>query len=337
MSSNFTFPSPIGGVPFSSDYAPSVLFAILYALLVPAIIWRLVSPRSRNFVLIGTIAFAVERVVIFGLRSEESRNASARTNNNLTIYMQTTLSIGYISIAADLLLLLRSLLVSATLQGAGQSKAKYSAVDPESHEFLNAPYEPGTVPAFASATSAVIEERARERWWYRRVAGSLMIAFWIPFLLGTVAGIVYVKAETDVHKAQLEQQLRYATSATSFVLVTLIQGFALYAAVAVRGVERRPVWLLFGLATLLNIISVYRIVVMRLQTDSLTSMAPGSLNSAGSKAAFYVLHIVSEWLAAATLLSINIREWFETGLWGDQFRPLEKDLLKSESMARDSQ
>ena len=67
---------------------------------------------------------------------------------------------------------------------------------------------------------------------------------------------------------------------------------------------------------------------MRLQTDSLVSMAPGSLNSAASKTTFYIFHIVPELVTAAILLSINVRERFETGLYGDQFRKQEQELLK---------
>ncbi|THH30768.1 hypothetical protein EUX98_g3436 [Antrodiella citrinella] len=332
---SFEFPSPIGGTPFNSDYAPSVLFAVLYALLAPLVIWRLVSPRSRNIVLIGTIAFAIERVVIFGLRSGESHNATERVSNNLTIYMQTTLSIGYISMAADILSLLRCLLVSATLSSVNGSKAKYGLVDEESHNFLATPYQPGTVPAFAAAgaTEAAIQERANERYWYRRITSSLIIGFWIPFLLGTIAGIVYVKAETDEHKAQLEQQLRYATGATSCLLVTIIQGFVLYAAVVIRDMERRPVWTLFFLISLLNIVSLYHLVVMNYSTDSLTSILPGSLNSAAAKTWFYILHIAPEWLVAAVLLGVNVREFFQTGLWGDQFRAQERDLVVQKSEA----
>ena len=127
--------------------------------------------------------------------------------------MQTTLSIGYISIAADLLLLLRCILVSATLNGANSSKTRYAPVqDPESHEFLSAPYAPGMQPASAAATQAIIEERAKERQLYRHICGILQILFWIPLILGTIAGIVYVKAETDEHQAKLEQQLRLVRS-----------------------------------------------------------------------------------------------------------------------------
>ena len=59
---------------------------------------------------------------------------------------------------------------------------------------------------------------------------------------------------------------------------------------------------------------------MRLKTDSLISMAPGSLNSVESKTTFYIFQSASEFLAAAIMLNINVRERFSTGLLGDHSR-----------------
>jgi hypothetical protein len=53
------------------------------------------------------------------------------------------------------------------------------------------------------------------------------------------------------------------------------------------------------------------------RTTSLTSLAPGSLNSHGAKATFYVLHVLPEWLALATIFLFNIRQTFGTGVIGD--------------------
>jgi hypothetical protein len=57
------FPAPIGGVVYPPDYAPSILFATLYGLLVPSIIYRVLDKRSRTTMLIGTILFSIERYV----------------------------------------------------------------------------------------------------------------------------------------------------------------------------------------------------------------------------------------------------------------------------------
>ena len=67
---------------------------------------------------------------------------------------------------------------------------------------------------------------------------------------------------------------------------------------------------------------------MHFYTTSVTSTAPGSLNSTQSKITFYIFHIVPELIAAAIILGINARQTFDTGLWGDVMRPMEKDLVK---------
>lgn len=58
-----TFPAPVGGVPQPGDFVPSILVAILYGCLLPVIAYRLIRPESRNFILIGTICFSIERYV----------------------------------------------------------------------------------------------------------------------------------------------------------------------------------------------------------------------------------------------------------------------------------
>ena len=63
MSTNSTheFPSLVGGLPLPVDYAPSILFACLYAIMVPVVIWRRIHPQSRSFVFLGTVFFSIER------------------------------------------------------------------------------------------------------------------------------------------------------------------------------------------------------------------------------------------------------------------------------------
>ena len=54
---------------------------------------------------------------------------------------------------------------------------------------------------------------------------------------------------------------------------------------------------------------------MRHRTTSLT--APSVLNSPGNKAAFYILHVLPEWLTTVVLFAYNVRKTFGTGPWGD--------------------
>jgi hypothetical protein len=48
-----------------------------------------------------------------------------------------------------------------------------------------------------------------------------------------------------------------------------------------------------------------------------TSLTESKLNRPGEKAAFYIFHILPEWLATVVLLVDNIRKTFGTGLAGD--------------------
>lgn len=52
-------------------------------------------------------------------------------------------------------------------------------------------------------------------------------------------------------------------------------------------------------------------------TTSLTSTAPGSLNTTGPRVTFYLFHMLPEWIAIAVLFGFNVREIFVTGLFGD--------------------
>nr|VWP00004.1 Uncharacterized protein [Ganoderma boninense] len=65
MSANSTheFPARVGGVPDAFDFLPFIVFAALYASLIPIVVWRMAHPRSRTTVLIGTSGFTIERYV----------------------------------------------------------------------------------------------------------------------------------------------------------------------------------------------------------------------------------------------------------------------------------
>lgn len=55
-------PAPVGGTALPADFVPSIVFAVLYALVVPLMIYRVVlKRRSRTLLLIGTIIFSIER------------------------------------------------------------------------------------------------------------------------------------------------------------------------------------------------------------------------------------------------------------------------------------
>lgn len=55
------FPTPMGGTALPADFAPSIVFAILYGLMVPLLVYRLFERRSRTILIIGSFTFSVER------------------------------------------------------------------------------------------------------------------------------------------------------------------------------------------------------------------------------------------------------------------------------------
>lgn len=76
-------------------------------------------------------------------------------------------------------------------------------------------------------------------------------------------------------------------------------------------------WLQPAHATLVpqSVPAIYRLGAMANWTDSLLSTAPGSLNSQASKAVFYVLHILPEWIAGTVLLCVNVKQMFGFNNW----------------------
>ncbi|TFK79797.1 hypothetical protein K466DRAFT_463024, partial [Polyporus arcularius HHB13444] len=108
------FPSLIGGTPYPIDFAPSILFSVLHALLIPIFVWRMAHSQTRHFVLVGVFAFTVERTVLYALRANAAHNVGPRISETLETYMQTTLSGSFISIGMGVVQLARSVLVQAT-------------------------------------------------------------------------------------------------------------------------------------------------------------------------------------------------------------------------------
>lgn len=57
----YTFPAPIGGVPFDLDFAPSILFAVLYGSVSLLAIYRMAHPSTRTLCTLGSFLYVTER------------------------------------------------------------------------------------------------------------------------------------------------------------------------------------------------------------------------------------------------------------------------------------
>ncbi|PIL33540.1 hypothetical protein GSI_04163 [Ganoderma sinense ZZ0214-1] len=373
MSSNSTtheFPVPVGGVPYPLDFAPSILFAVLYGFMVPVVVYRMVHPRSRNGVLIGTTVFSIERVVSYGLRAHAAYSASARASEDLETYFQTTYSGGFTSIGQDLMQLFRALLVSSTLGGdmvalhnltpplvfraqtrrrdvseevpltAGPSDHDSDSDDGYSASGSGSGFRSGWPKANASASTSMVdvgaqledqpELRKTIRAWCA-VPGLLSLAVAI---MSIVAGSNYRGALDNGSHASLVRSLWYACDTLGVVLLVGIAATAVFAYVKLPRVPRASLLWIIVLALLLATVGIYRITVLTHSTTSLFSMAPGGQNTPREKAAFYVFHVAPEFIVAAVLMALNVRRVFGTGPWGDHLAEDPKPKTEAEEAAK---
>lgn len=93
--------APIGGIPVSADLAPSIFFAILYALLLLGIIYNFFirKPRAWNVVQLQTVSFALERVVWCIIRAVQAAHPDKRASKGLMNYVQATVGLGFIGVS----------------------------------------------------------------------------------------------------------------------------------------------------------------------------------------------------------------------------------------------
>ncbi|EMD37499.1 hypothetical protein CERSUDRAFT_136100 [Gelatoporia subvermispora B] len=318
-SGTFEFPSPVGGIPLSIDFAPSIIFAILYAAVLPLFAYRMINKTSRTYVLIGCLFFCVERVVVFSFRAEESHDTQDGTSNFFLTYMQTTWGVGFITIAQDWIIVLRAFLVNST-----KKSSEADVFDVSSQSDIERPLTADASELGYPTPSHRVgineensPETARERFLIRRILGFGSLALFATNIIDTVAGALYWNALKSAGAARSTQQLRYVGTGLAFFYIFLMFCAALWACFTNR-VPRRPALYHAAVSALLIIIAVYRLVVMRFQTTSLLSTAPGSLNSDTSKTSFYILHVLPEWIATVMVQAVNVREWYSTGLKGDK-------------------
>lgn len=298
-----TFPTPVGGTPLPVDFAPSVLFAVLYGILAPFAIFRFLQRRTRTTLLISTLAFAIERIVIFSLRAVQARNESRRMSKGLATYLQISFGMGFVGIANDLVKLLRCLLVNSTY---GSETYGQSAAAATKECYIPKPPE-GT------------PDNPRQRFWARRFSDFSNLAFLSATVPGIVANVNYGNLILNEHQRDADRtaRLRYASCGVALFLLIVLACAATWSRLKQPRTSKRACWTIALMTTLTGTIAIYRLSVMYHTTTSWTSTGPGTLNSSGAKAAFYIFHVLPEWLASVALFSTSIRKAFGTGLVGD--------------------
>ncbi|KAF9462282.1 hypothetical protein BDZ94DRAFT_1261516 [Collybia nuda] len=313
-----SFPTPVGGTLLQNDFAPSILFAVLYALLIPLMVYRAWDKRSRTLLLLGTAIFGIERVVIFSLRAAQSQNEDQRESKGLLTYMQVSFGMGFIGIANDLVNLVRVLLVNPTY--GSDRYGECSAAIPKSDTSLSSDDSPLTRPHvgdFPGQPPDETPDHPRQRFWARRFSDFTNLSFLAAIVPGVIANSRFSSVIDDDDAAEHTTTLRYVSSGVALFLMAMLAGGASWAQVKQARVSKSGVSMMFALTFLLSVIAVYRLSVMFNTTSSITSTEPGSLNSTGAKTTFYVLHVLPEWLANTLLFGFNIRRMYGTGMFGD--------------------
>ncbi|TBU42565.1 hypothetical protein BD309DRAFT_923309 [Dichomitus squalens] len=323
MSTNATheFPSLVGGVPLPVDFAPSILFACLYAVMLPVVFWRIIHPRSRSAALAGTTFFSIERVVAYALRAKASHDLGSRMSKGLETYLQVTYAGGFITIGQDLANVTRSLLVAYTLGGDMLAKHKLTPQISKGGSSFEMQEPFATLPEGRFDTGGqgdpAITDHPRTRYWIRQMSGIWALLFLVTIILSAIAGADYKEAIATGADAALVRWLRYVSTGLAIILLHGVGGLAVWAYFYMPRVPRSSVVWIVLVASLLSVVGIYRVDTMFHNTTSLTSTAPGSLTSNLSKAGFYVFHVAPEFLAVAILMSLNTRRVFATGMWGD--------------------
>ncbi|KAH7099971.1 hypothetical protein BKA62DRAFT_620637, partial [Auriculariales sp. MPI-PUGE-AT-0066] len=287
-------PTPVGGIPMHIDAAPSIVFAVLYGLLFPFIISRFFIPGRRSMLLINVILCTVERVVVYSLRATQALNPGRRTSSGLLIYLQLSFAQGFVQIAQDTIPLLRCLIVNASGGPHHLEPSRYrKQLDPA----------PEDLPS------------ARKR---VRIFTNIFNLVWLASTIPGVAGFTkYGKALHDQMVGDKLQELRYVSTGVALGLMLFTAAWISTVMVRMRSIDKGACrWLLLMLACMV-VVCIYRLVVMQYHIPELLYTGAGSQQSAGAKAAFYLLHCLPEWIGSALLVVPNTRQRFQTGPWGD--------------------
>ncbi|CAE6486512.1 unnamed protein product [Rhizoctonia solani] len=290
---------PVGGIPISDDLDPSIVFAVLYTLLLPNIIYNFFirKPRAWNIIQISTVIFAVERIAWCIIRAVQAAHPERRFSGGLMDYVQVTVALGFVGISSEAVKLLRCTLVHTTLPENGASK-----------------------------------DRRAARQFYRYFCVFFELAFLGATIPGIIAGGKYSSARFDQTRADKNIKLLKASSGVALALQASTVLISLLAAFKVKEINRMRCFELASLTFLIMSVPMYRLCVLGIRTIDVFTPIPSY-----DRALFYIFHLAPEWICVSILLGTNVRARFETGRWGDyELAERERDerLKKAEEEAK---
>ncbi|KAF8606194.1 hypothetical protein BDV93DRAFT_542926 [Ceratobasidium sp. AG-I] len=269
--------APVEGIPVFVDFVPSIVFGVLYALLLPGIVYNffISKPRAWNTIQIQSIGFAAERIAWCIIRVIQATHPERRSW--LMNYVQMIVGLGFVGISSGVVKLLWSTLVNTTLPEKGASK-----------------------------------DRPVTRRRYRLLCFIFELSFLASTVPGLIAGGKYRAARNNQDLADKNMRLLYASTGVVFALelVTIVSSLA--AIIWVKGVNRKRCLELAALTALIMTVPIYRLCVLHIRTDDVFDPIPSL-----ARAAFYVVHLLPEWLCVCVLLGTNVSSRFNTGRWGD--------------------
>ncbi|KAF9050267.1 hypothetical protein BJ165DRAFT_1609218 [Panaeolus papilionaceus] len=297
------FPAPIGGIPQPNvDFAPSILFAILYTFLVPLMAYRMFHRRSRTILILGPLCFAIERIIIFSLRALMSRRDSARYSKGLLTYMQVSLAVGFLSRGNDMVNLLRCLLVNPTFSADMYFQSPASTTILKDGQTFDPP-------------SPDMPDHPKARFWERKFCDLLGLVFIVPLVLGVIANSNYSQVMDKADHAQRTKKFRVISVAIGLVFFIVLFLATLWAKWKQPRTTTRGTIFLSTLCLPMFVICIYRLSVMG---ETLTAIdGPNPLNTGSAKALFYIFHVLPEFLFSIVTFAINVRTTVGTGAWGD--------------------
>jgi len=292
--SSVQIPSPIGGFPNKDDLAPSIIFAIAYALTLVPFFYRFFKRDQRVItIVLGTVPFSVERIVVWSVRASLAHNH--QPGDVLTkwkiIYLQISYGLGFMSFCTDANGFVRALLVNTTLE------------DPKNG----------------------IKDQPKNRFWFRRFTDFYGLAWLAASVPGSIAYSSLSGSVNNSHQAHKAFVLRYEAAAVALAFLVFHIACLLTFRSRIRNVNRGALLWICTFLIITAIVPIYRLTVLHYTIPTLnalgssaTTLYPaGSLTSRPAKAVFYVLHALPELIAACMIQSVNLRKKLNTGPFGD--------------------
>lgn len=136
------------------------------------------------------ISCHLSRVIIFSLRTWQSRNPAERTSPALTTYMQIAIALPYISLAHDVVVLLRCMYVNSTKGEANFADPRDSPTAPSMSSSMH-PLSPFHSTSLHLSDETPQHDNPKRRFFYRWFTDVLKLAFLVANIPGIIGNAHY--------------------------------------------------------------------------------------------------------------------------------------------------